>query len=238
MAHSFAPFGDSLAGVETVPVSGANVGVGERIGSAFAGGLTASYGLSRKDSVGAFLILLGGFLVYRGVTGRCQAYKNLGVDTTGSSVGRGVPGNAGIRVEKTVVVGKSSMELYYFWHQLSNLPAIMPQVKSVAMSGARSHWIVAGPAGHDVSWEAEFITEKPGELIAWQSLPNAEVRNAGSVHFQPIGDGLTTQVKVALEYLPPAGYAGGLVAKIFGAAPEQQLEDALLRFKEYMETKA
>jgi uncharacterized membrane protein len=127
------------------------------------------------------------------------------------------------------------MELYHFWHDLSNLPAIMPHVKSVTVDGSRSHWIVTGPAGHDVEWDAEFITEKPGETIAWQSLPGAEVKNAGSVHFEPSQNGYATVLKVALEYLPPGGKAGALIARLFGEAPDQQLEADLARFKEMIE---
>ena len=64
----------------------------------------------------------------------------------------------------------------------------------------------------------------------------AQIRNAGSVRLSPVEHGTATDVKVALEYLPPAGAAGALVARMFGAAPEQQLEADLARFKEAMES--
>ena len=66
--------------------------------------------------------------------------------------------------------------------------------------------------------------EKPGELIAWQSLPGADVQSAGSVHFSRIGGGESTRVKVALQYLPPVGKVGAFVAHLLGSASEQQLE--------------
>jgi uncharacterized membrane protein len=128
------------------------------------------------------------------------------------------------------------MELYHFWHNLANLPSVMPHIKSVTVDGSRSHWKVAGPAGYDVAWDAEFITEKPGEIIAWQSLPGSDVQNAGSIHFEPSQNGFATILKVALEYLPPGGKAGALVARLFGEAPDQQLEADLARFKEQIET--
>ena len=43
-------------------------------------------------------------------------------------------------------------------------------------------------------------------------------------------------VKVALDYIPPAGKVGALVAKMTGEEPEMQVEDDLLRFKALMET--
>ena len=40
---------------------------------------------------------------------------------------------------------------------------------------------------------------------------------------------------VNLEYAPPAGKAGMLVAKLFGEEPTQQVQDDLRRFKQVME---
>ncbi len=234
MSHTFTPFA-GLGEIETRVSSTANVAKAERIGSAVAGAALASYGLARRDIPGAILGVLGGLLVYRGATGNCEAYRQLGIDTAGGSKGRGVPGNVGIRIERSIEVGRSPMELYHFWHNLSNLPSFMPHVESIAVDGSRSHWVVTGPAGHHVEWDAEFITEKPGEIIAWQSLPGSEVQNAGSVHFEPTHNGFATLVKVAIEYLPPGGKAGAFFARLFGQAPEQQLESDLARFKQKIE---
>jgi uncharacterized membrane protein len=235
MSHTFAPFSD-LEGIDPAPSSPANVATAERVGSAVVGTALTAYGIARRDIGGALLGLLGGLLIYRGTTGNCAAYRQLGIDTAGRTTGRGVTGNAGIRIEQTVEVGRSPMELYHFWHQLANLPDIMPHVKSVVVDGAHSHWVVSGPAGYDVEWDAEFTAEKPGELIAWQSLPGAEVANAGSIHFEPTQNGFATRMKVSIEYLPPGGKAGALVARLLGQAPERQIENDLSRFKEKMET--
>jgi uncharacterized membrane protein len=43
-------------------------------------------------------------------------------------------------------------------------------------------------------------------------------------------------VKVTLNYAPPAGHLGAVVAKLFGEAPEIQIEQELIRFKSLMET--
>ena len=91
--------------------------------------------------------------------------------------------------------------------------------------------------GHGTVTSAQIITDREGELIAWESLPGAEVQNAGSVWFQPAPGG-GTEVKVALQYQPPAGVLGATVAKFFGEAPEQQLTEDLGRFKELIEAGA
>lgn len=237
MSLTYAPF----AGLENVAPeessSSINVGSAERIGSALIGAALSAYGLSRRDLPGALLGVIGSLLIYRGASGNCSGYRALGIDTTGQD-GRGVPGDAGIRVEKSVEIQRSALDLYHFWRDLTELPLIMPHVKSVTVSGERSHWIVQGPAGTEVAWNAEFINDEPGALIAWQSLPGSDVRNAGSVRFEPVGDGRSTRVKVALEYLPVGGRAGAFVAKLLGASPERQLKEDLARFEERIENQS
>ena len=238
MSHTYAPF-RNLRGVVTKEGSKPlpNVGPPERVGSVIAGLALFTCGVKLRGVFGGALTLLGAFLIHRGVTGKCEGYRRLGIDTAGnSSDRRGVPEDVGVKVDKSVEVRRSPMELYHFWHQLTNLPEIMPHVVSVTVEDSRSHWVVAGPLGKQVEWDAEFINEKPGELIAWQSLPGSDVQSAGSVRFEPIGDGQSTRVRVVLEYLPPAGKAGDFVARLFGSAPDQQLEIDLRRFKERMES--
>jgi uncharacterized membrane protein len=41
---------------------------------------------------------------------------------------------------------------------------------------------------------------------------------------------------VELQYNPPGGRLGAMIAKLFGEAPEQQIEEDLRRFKQLMET--
>ena len=238
MSHTYAPF-RNLRGVVTKEGSKPlpNVGPPERVGSVIAGLALFTCGVKLRGVFGGVLTLLGAFLVHRGVTGKCEGYRRLGIDTAAnSSDRRGVPEDVGVRVDKSVEVRRSPMELYHFWHQLTNLPEIMPHVVSVTVEDSRSHWVVAGPFGKQVEWDAEFINEKPGELIAWQSLPGSDVQSAGSVRFEPIGDGQSTRVRVVLEYLPPAGKAGAFLAHLLGSAPDQQLETDLGRFKERMES--
>jgi uncharacterized membrane protein len=78
--------------------------------------------------------------------------------------------------------------------------------------------------------------EIPDELIAWKSAENASVPNAGSVHFKRVPGGLGTELRVVLEYEPPAGKLGVAIAKLFGEEPQQQVREDLRRFKQTMET--
>lgn len=213
-----------------------NVAQPERVGSVLGGAFLAVLGLKQGGLGGALLALVGGMFVYRGATGHCYLYEEIGVDTARPRRSRGVPGNKGIRVERTIRIERTASDLYNYWRQLENLPRFMAHLKSVRQFGRnRSHWIVKGPAGTSVEWDAEIINERPGKMLAWQSLPGAEVENAGSVWFEPVSGGFFTEVKVALQYQPPAGVVGAAVAKIFGESPEQQLEADLARFKNLVE---
>jgi uncharacterized membrane protein len=88
--------------------------------------------------------------------------------------------------------------------------------------------------GQTLEWDAEIINDEEGRMIAWQSLPGATVRHAGSVWFEPDGSG-ATRVKVAMEFIPPAGPVGAAVAGMLGNSPQQQLEQDLAKFKEFAE---
>ncbi len=72
-------------------------------------------------------------------------------------------------------------------------------------------------------------------MIAWRSLEGSDVDNAGSVHFERASGGRGTVVKVSLKYDPPGGVIGATIAKLFGEAPDQQIQEDLRRLKQVME---
>lgn len=143
----------------------------------------------------------------------------------------------GIHVKKTITVNRSPAEIYQFWHNFENLPRFMNHLESVQVIDERhSHWQAKAPLGMTASWDAEIIDDTPGERISWRSVEGAKVPNAGSVRFKPATGGRGTVVTVEIEYEPPAGVVGATIAKLFGEAPEQQVEHDLRAFKQVMET--
>lgn len=184
----------------------------------------------------------GGMLLYQGVTGHSPMYKMAGINTAIKTFSRNasVPQQQGIRVEKSVIVNRSARELYAYWRNLENLPRIMRHLESVQVfDGRKSHWKVKAPVGMTVEWDAEVINEVQEQIIAWRSLPNAQIPNAGSVRFRPIssaGGADSTEVRVLLEYTPPAGEIGAALARLLGEEPSTQIEEDLRRFKMQMET--
>ena len=141
-----------------------------------------------------------------------------------------------IQVVESVTVNRPADALYHFWHDFQNLPRFMSHLESVQMIGdRRSHWRAKAPAGTSMEWDAETVEDRPNELIAWRSLPGADVDNAGSVRFIAVPGDRGTQVRVELRYDPPGGPAGAAIAKLFGEEPSQQVYDELRAFKQVME---
>lgn len=144
-------------------------------------------------------------------------------------------GPAGIHVEEAVIVNKPVTEVFRFWRNFENLPTFMKHLESVAQREAGiSHWVARGPAGTTVEWDARIINELDNKLIGWQSLEGSTISTAGSVNFRETPRG--TEVRVHLQYSPPAGRLGGAVAWLFGEEPSSQIREDLRRFKELLET--
>src|ERR1700730_18188670 len=140
-------------------------------------------------------------------------------------------------LHKAITVNRPADELYRFWRQLDNLPRFMKHLESVTMTGDKtSHWIATGPAGARVEWDAQIVEDRPGEVISWRSLENADVQTSGEVRFEKRPNGRGTIVRVLMHYRPPTGAVGSAVAKIFGESPESQVGEDLRRFKQFIET--
>src|SRR5262245_2267650 len=152
-----------------------------------------------------------------------------------SDTRRRLGGPAGIHVEEAVTVSRPPYEVFRFWRNFENLPRFMNHLRAVSQREAGiSHWVARGPAGMNVEWDARIINEIDGRLIAWQSLEGSEVSTAGSVNFRETPRG--TEVRVHLQYSPPAGKLGAAVARILGEEPTVQIHDDLRRFKQLIET--
>ncbi|HXG67052.1 MAG TPA: SRPBCC family protein, partial [Blastocatellia bacterium] len=106
-------------------------------------------------------------------------------------------------------------------------------VSEVRKTGERTyHWVVEGPLGQRIEWDAEVTRSEPGRLIAWRST-TADVPNSGEVHFEPTRHG--TRVMVVMQYGQPAGPIGALLAKVTGSDPQAMARQDMRRFKQLIE---
>jgi len=215
-----------------------NVNSSERWVSAIGGGGLITYGLLKRTPGSLALAAVGAAMLMRGSTGHCSTYSALGVSTAEEEDGaKGVRHEQGIVVRRSVTINQPASELFAFWRKFDNLPKFMYHLDRVdVLDDKHSHWVAKAPLGQSVEWNASIINEKPGELIAWQTDPGADVDSAGAVTFKPAPAGRGTEVHISLSYMPPAGKVGSMVAKLFGEEPSQQIESDLRRFKMLMET--
>ena len=219
--------------------SGRNISSVEKWASIAAGAGLAAYGLTRLKRNGWMYAGLGGLLLRRGISGHCDVYEALGLNTAVSpdDTRAALGGSRGVNVLESVTIARSIEELYRFWRNLENLPQFMRHLESVEkITDTISHWRAKGPAGLIVEWDAEVYNEVANKLIAWRSLEGSDVVSAGSVNFARAANGQATRVTVHLQYSPPMGKVGAAVARLFGADAETEIRADLHRFKTMIET--
>jgi uncharacterized membrane protein len=193
------------------------------------------YGLRQDNASRWPLAALGAGLVYQGASGNnLLDYIPVINDVP---VLNQLTGNepTQLRIRKSLTINRPASELYNYWRKLENLPSFMSHVKSVRELGeGRSHWVVNVVRDIELEWDAQITVDRPNEMIAWETLPDATVQNRGYVKFIPTSRG--TEVSVSIEYDPPtpvpSSFAGGIVKFI----AEQQIKEEIRNFKRLMET--
>ena len=214
-----------------------NVGDTERAVSLVSGSALAVYGLQRRDLRGLALAGLGAMLFRRGASGHCNVYDALGVSTADdlTSAAATVDARRSIKIERSVTIDRPRETLYAIWHNFERIPDYVADIESVRVLGdGRSHWVACAPGGKRIEWDAELVNDLPNELIAWKTVGNPDIAHAGSVHFSEASGGSGTQMRVVIDYEPPGGRLGMLVAKftrLFGKEPDSKIRDDLQRFK-------
>ena len=224
---------------ETRVRQGRNISETERWVSMAAGAGLVAYGLTRRRGTGLLVAGLGAWLARRGMTGHCDTYQMLGLNTagTGEDTRRALGGPAGVIVEESVVINRPISELYRFWRNLENLPRFMSHLESVErITDTLSRWRAKAPAGTTVEWNAEIINEVPDQVIGWKSIEGSDVASAGSVNFDEAAGGRGTRVQVRLQYSPPGGKVGDAVARLLGSDAATQIRQDLQRFKQLVES--
>jgi uncharacterized membrane protein len=206
-----------------------NVGTPERIVSALGGAALAVMGLrDLKNPAGMSMLLTGGFLLARGLSGYCAVNNAIGRNTARK---QGSP----VEVKTTVSLNRPRSEVYSFWRKLENLPKFMKHLEKVEeIDQTRSKWTAKGPAGvGSVSWEAEIVEDHQNEFISWRSLPGSTVDNAGQVRFVETPRG--TDIRVQMTYRLPGGDVGGAAARLVSPMAEKMMRDDVRDLKKVME---
>jgi uncharacterized membrane protein len=185
-----------------------------------AGGALTVFGWSRRGTAAA-------------------AARAVGAGLLASSRGR--PGRQGDRrrtvdIQKTLHIAAPLDEVYAFWNTYENFPLFMSNVREVEdLGGGRSRWVVSGPGGAPIEWQAMVTERIPRDLIAWRSEAGSMLENAGVVRFREENGG--TRVDLRFCYHPPAGGAGQAVTELLGADPRAKVNEDLGRLKALLEAR-
>jgi uncharacterized membrane protein len=200
-----------------------------RLLSGLTGTALTVYALRRRGPFGSLMGIVGTALLTRGLTN--LPIKRL----TGVGAGR-----RAVDVRKTITVHAPVERVFPFFTEWENWPQWMSHVQDVRVTGSdrtlpRTHWVVDGPAGTSVEWDAMTTSLIPNEELAWKSVEGSTIQHSGVIRFTPTSDGATT-IGIHMSYNPPAGAIGHAVATFFGRDPKHQLDDDLVRLKTTIET--
>jgi uncharacterized membrane protein len=138
------------------------------------------------------------------------------------------------RETRSIIVKADTQVVYDAWADFESFPRFMRHIKSVQKTGPRmSHWVMEGPLGRAVTWDAQTTRLEENKRIAWSSKDGAGLTTSGEALFNGLTHG-ETEITVTLQYIPPAGRAGKVVSDLF-ANPGKMLEQDLRNFKAYVE---
>jgi uncharacterized membrane protein len=192
------------------------------IGGAAGASLLLS-GLGRGGLLGRALAIGGGALLVR-------AAVNVPLSRL---VGLG-KAPAPVELRKTFFVEAPVEDVFSFFTRVENFPRFMQHVRQVKpLPDGRSHWVVEGPVGIPVQWDAEITRMVQNEVFAWKTSEGSPIRHAGIARFERANHG--TRVDMRVTYQPVAGVVGHAVATLLGANPKRALDEDMLRFKSLIE---
>jgi len=141
------------------------------------------------------------------------------------------------QITKSIIVDGNVSDVFNLWANIQNFPHFMHYVKSVVpLTDQTSRWVVEGPLGKDVEWEAEVPRFEPNRRIWWSTKDrksDSGITTSGQVTFAELGTN-QTEVTVMMQYVAPAGAVGEVVAKVF-ANPEERVMEDLNNFKKFAE---
>ena len=193
-----------------------------RAAATIGGGALGAYGMRHRSVLGLAAAAVGIGLLARSfanMQGR-QASGRHGMQT--------------VELQKTIYIEASPETVFDAWSNYENFPQFMSNVQEVRDLGdGRSHWVVSGPAGTLIEWDATVIESDRPRTLAWRTTQDAQVAHTGRVRFEPAGDG--TRVTVHMSYRPPGGAVGDTVAALFNGNPKHQLDEDLMRMKTTIE---
>ena len=128
--------------------------------------------------------------------------------------------------------------LYKLWSDVTYIPRWQENVVSVTdLGNGKSHWVMGDPEDSDgkrIEFDSEITSDEPGRLISWRSV-TPEVKQGGTVTFEPTASDRGTLVTLTQSVKVPGGSAGNAVAAMVARSPRQIVIEDLRHFKQMVE---
>jgi uncharacterized membrane protein len=144
-------------------------------------------------------------------------------------------GREAIEIEDAVTIAVPAERIWDWVSDYRVFQMIMPDVLEIDRApDGRSHWVVRGPAGVPVRFDAEETNREDGHLLSWRTCDGQLVAHEGTLRLDQ--ENGRTRVQVRLCYNPVAGAVGHAVAAMFRVDPKRKLREDLQRLKSFLET--
>jgi uncharacterized membrane protein len=121
----------------------------------------------------------------------------------------GVPLRDLASAERSITIGRDPAEVEALFRDPERLSRVFGHFAQLRPGpDGRTHWRVHGRDDAWLEWDAEPVDDRPGERLAWRSVPGAAVASDGEVRLRPAHAGLGTVATLRLRVEPPADASG------------------------------
>src|SRR5205085_11742916 len=108
----------------------------------------------------------------------------------------------------SIIVEGEIADIFKLWSNFEDFPKFMRNIKSVKKTSPNeSHWVMEGPMGKDLEWDAKITRFEENKRIAWSST-GGDVKTSGQVTFNGLPDHKTEATLILHYSNPPGGKAG------------------------------
>jgi uncharacterized membrane protein len=191
---------DSVASAPVASAKPPNPWLGTAIG-----GSLVLYGSRRRGALGTLVGLAGAGLVANAIA-----------PAVGSLLRNAGLARQTVNLHTTVVVDRPVREMFALCSNFENFPRVVGQLRDVTdFDDGRSRWAIATASGERLEWDVVVTKYVPGQVIAWESVPNSPVESTGVVRFSPEGPD-RTRLDLTLRYRPAATSLGDAVRALVG----------------------
>ena len=136
-------------------------------------------------------------------------------------------------ITATINVKGTARDMFSLCSHYELFPQFMDSISLVSRDDdTTSHWEIDSMLGRKIKSTAVVIEFQEDKRISWETTAK-ELNTNGYVTFTPLLNN-ETAITIFISYSHPFGLLGELVLELF-SEPQLKLEEALARFKDYVE---